>query len=555
MGFSAGDSPAEFYLIISDKNPSDADGGANTCLAQPSAHLRAALPIRLSLLAGFICLSTAYFIWGWSDDISDFQGDSSVYMLAARYFSPFWPSSPVFAEFARNMAYPPLFPLVIGLLGGSLLAGHLLVIASLLAAILCLYAWLRLENVGHGTSGCACLAFALMPGTYLQALNIWTENPYLFLSLLAIVLEARAETSGRERPILWWGASAAVAAATMVRAAALPLLIAYAIRLAIVRPYRWGLLTLASFLPFTVWVIWGKLHQPTGIGYAAQWKASYAGDPLGALVRQMSLETGLLFRSWVQDWLAQVSVASLYYLVLAAGCIGLLGCLRRLCALRLDGVYVVLYGALLLVWPFPAEARRLSYVLIPILLVQGLLLLRSLGLRIDRAHGGFLPTLFACVLNIAILPTLILTVHRFNEPLTPDTAVARHTEDWYLDDRQQAADAAHSFIKILIDLRHSGGIVPEGQCIFAIKPSVVSLYSGRTSRTPPPASADDAAFDRDIAGCRYAYALMYVTPSFHQAFYPIGRLSGRAHPLSVAKEGEGTEKKTYSALVEIRSPQ
>ena len=473
-------------------------------------------------------------------------------MLAARYFSPFWPSSAVFAEFARSMAYPPLFPLVIGLLGGSLLSGHLLVIACLLAAILCLYAWLRLENVGAGSSACACLAFALMPGTYLQALNIWTENPYLFLSLLAIVLEARAEAAGRERPILWWGASAAVAAATMIRAAALPLLVAYAIRVAIVRPYRWGLLILASFLPFTGWSIWGKLHQPAGIGYAAQWSASYAGDPIGALLRQMNLETGLVFRGWVQAWLAQVSVASLYYLVLAAGCIGLLGCLRRLGALRLDGIYAVLYGALLLVWPFPAEARRLSYVLIPILLVQGLLLLRWLGLRIDQARGRLLPALFACVLSIAILPTLILTVHRFNEPLPPDAAAARHTEDWYLDDRQQAANAAHSFTKILADLRHSGEMVSAEQCIFAIKPSVVSLYSGRSSRTPPPVSSSDEAFERGIAQCRYAYVLMYISPSFAQAYYPLSRLKERAYPLSVAQDGEGENAKTYAALVEIQ---
>lgn len=540
-------------LIISNKNVSASNEEPNTRLARPGTCVRAPLPIRLSLLAGFICLSVAYFVWGWSDDISDFQGDSSVYMLASRYFSPFWSSSPVFAEFTKNMAYPPLFPFVIGLMGGSMLAGHLVVIVSLLAAILCLYAWLRLEGIGAGTSGWACLVFALTPGTYLQALNIWTENPYLFLSLLAIVLEARAETAGRERPMLWWGASAAVAAATMVRAAALPLLIAYAIRVAIIRPYRWGLLILTSFMPLAIWVVWGKLHQPAGIGYAAQWAASYAHDPIGSLLRQINTEAGLVFRSWVQAWLAQVSVASLYYFVLAAGCIGLLGCLRRLTALRLDGIYVVLYGALLLVWPFPAEARRLSYVLIPILLVQGLFALRSFGLRVNPAGGRLLPAVFAGALTIAILPSLILTLHRFNEPLMQDAEAARHTEDWYLDDRQQAANAAHSFTKILADLRHSGEMVSGEQCIFAIKPSVVSLYSGRSSRTPPPISSSDEVFERDIAKCRYAYVLMYISPSFAQAYYPLSRLKERAYPLSVAQDGEGENARTYAALIEIQA--
>ena len=531
-----------------EPNPAAVGSGV---LRSSAARLLGHLP----LLVGFVCLSVAYFIWGWSNEVSDFQGDSSVYMLAARYFSPFWPSSPVFAEFTKNMAYPPLFPLLIGLLGGSLLAGHLLVIATLLAAILCLYAWLRLEGLAAGTSACACLVFALMPGTYLQALNIWTENPYLFLSLLAIVLENRAAAAGSNRPALWRGASVAIAAAGLVRAAALPLMLAYTIRLAMIRPRQWHYMIAAICVPFALWATWGKFHRPPGLGYAAQWSSSYARDPFGTMFHQIGTETALVLHSWAQAWLADGSGGNLHYFVIAAGVTCGVGCLWRLVKLRFDALYVALYTILLLVWPFPAEARRLSYVLIPPLLAQGLLLLQTLGLR-NRGESGrtFFPALLLGALAVAILPSLILTLHRFNEPLPPELGAARHIEDWYGDDLQKAINSTHSFTSILADLHHSSELVPDNECIFAIKPSVISLYSDRLSYTPPPISASDDAFESGIKKCKYAYLLTYISPSFAEPYYPLNRLNGRISPLSVAEDGEGAHKKTFSALVEIHTP-
>ncbi|MDB5978061.1 MAG: hypothetical protein JWR07_4821 [Nevskia sp.] len=513
---------------------------------------RIGVGVSLALWGGFLCLATAYLIWGWSHDISDFGGDSSVYMLAARYFSPFWPSSPVFAEFAKAMAYPPLFPFLIGLLGGSMLAGHLLVIASLLASILSLYAWLRLEGLTAITSGCACLVFALMPGTYLLALNIWSETLYLFLSLLAIALGNRAEAEEGKRLSLWWMAAAAAASSSLVRAAALPLLAAFAIRLLIVRPRGWYFMILASALPFAVWNIWSRFYHPTGIGYVSQWIGSYAHDAIGALVAQVCTESSLVLRAWTQAWLGETTVSSLHYVCLAAGVLGVFGWLQRMASLRFDAIYAGLYGVLLLVWPFPAEARRLSYILIPVLLAYGLLL-HAPGPRRFRFPDKLPPALWLGALAIVVLPSLILTIRRFNEPPPADLAMARHIEAWYRDDRQQAIDSSRSFIKILIDLPHVRDLVPEGACIFSIKPSVVSLYSGYPSYVPPSISTADDEFEHGIDRCKYAYLLAYTSPSFHEAFYPLARLKERTVSLSVSEDGEGENTRAYAALIEIRA--
>lgn len=507
---------------------------------------------RLSLLAVFACLSAVYLAWGWSDEISDFAGDSSVYMLAARHFSPFWPSSPVFATFTREMVYPPLFPLLIGLFGGSMLAGHLLVVVSLLGATLCLYAWLRAESLGTGAAAGTCLVFALMPGTYLQSLNIWSEPLYLLLSLLTIALEVRAEKEGGQQgPELWWGAAAAVATATLVRAAALPLLAALAVRLIVVRPRNWRWLVVAGSTPFAIWSAWSRLHQAGVNRYLSQMRDSYSGDPFGVFVSQITTEGRRLLAAWPQAWLADGQNAVLYCLVWVIGAVCMLGWIRRLATLRIDAIYVAIYSVLLFIWPYPAEARRLFLVITPLLLAQGALLIRALANGPRNANLSLLYGLWLGATAIVILPSLILTAQRFQQPLPEEMAVARHTEDWYGDDRQRALRISQIFVGTLNGLKQIGGLVPDGDCVFAIKPSIVALYADRPSYTPPAPASSDEQFDRDIEKCRFAYLFPITTPTISQPLYPIERLKERAQPLLVAKSDREEQFHVYAALVEI----
>ncbi len=320
------------------------------------------------VMLGYLGLCLAYAVWVWSDEISDLIGDSAMYMLMARTLSPFYPHSDVLALAVHGTMYPPLFPIVIGLLGGSKLAAHLVPAFTLLAAIWCFYSWMRHEGLGRPVSAWLAAIFALMPGTYLLTLNIWTENPYLLLSFIAILALNCADDSAKPRPGLLWIAAVAVAVAALTRAAALPLLAAFIIHLLLRRPRHWLGLVLTRALPFVVWVAWSKLHQ-----------------------------TGILC---------------------------LVACLRRLLQLRFDAIYASVYMPLLLVWPFPAEATRLSYALIPVLLVETFSMVRALGTRqalIARMH----PVSILGALTLAILPALLLTLHRFLEPLPQELAPSR----------------------------------------------------------------------------------------------------------------------------------
>jgi hypothetical protein len=509
---------------------------------------------RATLLGGFVLLSAVYLIWGWSDELSEFGGDSSGYILAARYFSPFHPLTPLLRAYGHQIFYPPLFPILIGLLGGSLLAGHLLVIASLLGAVFCFYLWLHRTGVAWTSSACTALVFALMPATYLQALNIWTENTYLFFCLLAFYVVERAENNKQSETRLWWWAATAVAAGTLVRVAGLPLLVAFALRVALLRPRRWPGIVAASAAPFFLWAGWSRVEQVGVEGYTSQWATLYGDHWLKVLLAQLQQESFAIVTAWSQSWLDQTTSGFLFYAILIFGIWCLLGWVRRLIKGKIDAFYVLVYGLLLLAWPHPEEVVRYSYALFPVLLGQGVWFLHQFAKGQPKSLARLAQAIVLSILIIATLPTLLLTIKRFIQPIPVDQAAARRTEGYYLEDPRKSAQQNDAFVKTLALFHHLDDFVPEGECIFSAKPNVVELYANRMSYMPPAPSLSDAAFEQEISKCRYAYLWEFITPTFKESFYPIKRLGRRAQPLYVVSDRNGDQVKALGMLVEIVAP-
>ena len=505
---------------------------------------------RALALTGYAALCLVYVAWGWADELTDLGGDSAMYMLMARHLSPFHPASAVIAEAVQTSAYPPLFPLLIAGCGGSILAGHLVAVACLLAALPFLYLWLCGLGLTPAVGFCIAAVFALMPGTYLLALHVWTENPYLLFCLVALWAQHRAE-SGVTRPYAPWLAAAGVALATLTRAAALPLLAAFATYLLMRRPRRWPWLMTMASAPFVAWSLAGRSQQAGFSNYLGQFTGRYAEDAGGVLWHQVAGESRRLLEAWARGWTGYPDLsAPLNRVALLIGLVCLAGWLLRLVRLRLDALYVAFYFGLLLVWPFPAEAERLEYVLVPVLLAEGTLLLHSCGKVLGKTGGPRLLAAGVGALALLITPSLVLTIQRYFLPAPRGYELVRHTPEWYGDDRLRATPAALVMAINFSSLRNAGSLVPPGACIFSIKPSVVTLYTERASYLPPPIAADDAAFQQGILRCRYLYPMALVSPSFPEPFYPLGRLNGRGKALLEAAGGDESHWDTYGLLVD-----
>ncbi len=480
--------------------------------------------------AVFFILVAGYSIWSWSYVLGDFGGDNAYYLMMARYFSPWSEHSPAITYFTVHGPYPPLYPIVLALFGGAdnLLVAHLITTTLLLLAFAVYYAWLRTLGFGAHAAGLFVLLFALLPGTYMQALSVLSENLYLLISIGCLASVGKFEIVRREHWL--WVATVCAAAAVLTRSAGVTLLAAFLLYLMFHRPRGSWRFVLGAILPVVLWNFLGQHQSP---GYLSSLVEKYGPDPVSALLHQFSLEIRMLWFGWVGNF----STGSVGPWVTAfVGALSLLGALWRIFLRKLDGIYVGIYTGLILVWPFPAEAQRLLFVIVPVLLVQCLLLLKTLP---PLALGRYrMPPEFLLALFIAVItaPDLLLTVKRFSQPMPDQMAPFRRSIDWYDIDPNDAR-ANVIFDKSLTEhLKTLPNVVPENECIYSIKPSLVGYYAGRVSMNPPRPDFDAAAFNTFLkqTGCRYFYLMGFLSPSYPVVYYPLARLGDALTVVSVS---------------------
>lgn len=483
------------------------------------------------LTAGFLLLCGVYYVWGWSRTLGDFGGDNAYYLLIARHFSPWSAHSDVAAYFYANSLYPPLFPLVLALFGGgeSLLAAHAITITLLLFAFIALYLWLRSLGRGRTESSLVTLLFALLPGTYMQALSLLSENLYLLASLGCLASASMFDNTRRQRWL--WVAAICAAAAMLTRGAGVSLLAAFVLYLVIHRPRGSWRLVLAAVLPIVLWKFLGQQQAP---GYLSSLADKYGPDLPAALMRQFTLGVWMLWHGWTTNF---TGGSAGIWLTAVVGLLGLLGAAWRVYLRKLDGMYSGLYIGLVFIWPFPAEARRLLFVIVPVLLVQCLLLLgklKPLVLARQRVLSGHLLVLLVAVIAA---PDLLLTARRFVQPLPDQTSHFRRSQDWYVPDVVEARNNVLFDEALTGHLKTLPGLVPEDGCVYAIKPSLVGYYAGRISMAPPRLNWNEAEFNAylDKTNCRYFYLMAFASPTFPELYYPLSRMNSSLRMVSAVR--------------------
>ncbi len=488
------------------------------------------------LLGGYVALVITYFIWTWSHILGDFGGDNAYYLLTARYFSPYLPSSDVASFFVSHSPYPPLFPLFLALTGGAenLLAAHVVTTISLLLALAILYVWARTLDLPVLIAGMAVLFFAILPGTYTHALSILSENFYLMWCLLAITSVSLSEKNGDMRWL--WVASVAVAATTLTRSAGISLLAAFVIYLALnkPRPHIWWHVALAA-IPFLLW----SLVRPSGTGYLRIMMDKYDVSSFTGIMGAVYSQLGFMLAGWIGNFSGSPVLNVVIYLI---GVLSLVGMGYRCAKQKFDGIYAFAYLVLVMIWPFPAETKRLILVIVPVLLIHALLVIRNIGLLgapPRLVQGAW--ALFLASLAIVVLPNLVLTSKRFFQPLPEDLEAYRRSPGWYslvLSDAHAQINFEHAFTE---GLKRIAKHVPENACVYSIKPTLVGYFLNRRAYAPPKQELDDPAFYSvlETQGCRYFLLSGFVSPSYNTPYYPAARLHDNLTPLeTIIASGE-----------------
>lgn len=502
------------------------------------------------LFAGILLLAGLYATWVWTDALTDLGGDSGAYLIISRLYSPWHAPSAATLAYKNVIVSPPLFPLMLSLVDGGyhLLAAHLLVAACAIASVTAMYFWLKREAFHGWVAAIMALVFALLPITLMTMFNIWSEFPYLFFSMAAIASLATSDGEPTQRG--WFAAAAMAACASLIRVAALPLLAAFLLYLLLRRPKNWIVLGIAAALPFATWALYSSLRETGAGSYVNHFTDVYAGDPIGKLIRQCSMEYDAVFKSWKTGWLQFSSSTELHGIVTGFWYLCIAGWLYRLVRLKFDAIYCLLYLIELFLWPHPEEAARYSFVLYPVFIGSGFLLASAVPKRIAEPNGRpYLAGLGAVVMLLAMLPAFAYDLDLFNAEVPVEIAETRHTQEWYTLHHYYAKVNGYFEHKLFAHLKSIAGEVASNDCIYATKPTLVTLFADRVAMVPPNAAASDTQFNAGIAACRYAYVTTIISPSFPEAFYPQHRLGERAHIVSEVGDSSGNR---YGVLLEIK---
>jgi hypothetical protein len=477
----------------------------------------------------------ALYLWlNAFDDLGGLGGDGLIYAVTARAYAPFGPPDALAAEVAGGTQFPPVYSLLLMAGGGaaSLLAAHLATAFFLLCAFASFYLWLCSLGVGRLQAALGVALLGAMPGTWVQSFYLHPEGLYVALTLAALNLLTLAERTARAG--LFWAASVAVGLAIVTRTVGVALLPALAVTLFRSRPRWWIGMIAAALAPEA---LWSALHHPPW-GYADTLIAQYGGDTslrnvLGAIAGSVVASVKGLGWNVVQT-------PRLVWPAAAVGIASMAVALWRFVHCKPDAWYLMAYLGVMALWPFPEEAWRLTWVVVPILLGHflwaGEQVLRRAGVSSGRIRSA-LSSAPGLIAGLTLLPGFALLTARAAHPLTDLHPAYRHVPEWYDPLLPKAQWLAESRLATVDGLREFAARVPEGQCVFSTRPLMTSFFTGRTAHFTPREGEGDAAFDEELRrkGCRFFVVFHDAGRAYTRAYYPLDRLGTRLEV--IAKSG------------------
>lgn len=498
-------------------------------------RLAQALPAAVAAIAGAVALR-----FTWQPGLASLFDDSVSYLVLAQAASPFGQPSAAVLAAAPLEKYPPLLAWIIALAGGAhdWRIAHAVVALAFAASVLLLGSLARIVTGSLVMGAGAALAYALMPGTWLNVKGILSEFPYMALSFGALALHASRGANAPSR-------GAAIAIGFLLAGAFLARTIAVALVGAIVLAEGLRFLRArdAAHLRAAAWM--GGI----ALGAALLWylaRPSGGEDAyvsFGSLVASQAGQDGAKFAatlvsgnaSAIADaWLTAVLVfwgdpgKPAFLAASAIGIAGLLAVLARAVRGEADGLYVVFFLAILLAWPFPGQMYRLALPVLPLLLLGFLWAWARASRRLAPAHEARMAAVGAALAVIVCAPaTLFYVMPRAaiaaDEPQPRKSDIA----EFYRIPSLRAAEAsALAQIGVLEDLRRIRETTPAGARVMWYWPNYVALLGERHGvRLERPRDLADLAAQVRAARADYIYlAELHPRDSAGRAGHPLDPL-------------------------------
>ncbi len=477
------------------------------------------------MLTGLLLVTVGFYYWiSWSPELPTLGGDHAYLLLMADWLSPLANSGNGFLPPPVIWSYaPPLYPLLLGLAGGTsthIELAHAITITFLVPALIWCVLWARREIGGSAPALALVVIFSLLPVSFFQSFGILTENLYLLLSLLAIWLVGKENVSLTRLYVV----AVVVGLAAFTRMVGITLILAFAVYVFLRHRERWIRLSFLSAAPLLSWItLKSSLEDQTGYLWILA-RILDTQSPGSFLWTQIATQTQGLWAGWIISFdhdpsLNTVIVGS------AIGLICLAGTIHRAYLGKFDAIYLVFYLALLLVWPFAqaSDTSRFLFVVLPILLLHGLKFVQHVTQRFSPQI--FVTSAWAFFLAIALIvfPADSLIYQRFRMGAEAGNRQYANSVYWYWGrntehDLNRNRMKINGYKQLVSSWRRLGDVIPKDECVYSVDSTWLMLYAKRRSYYPPMAAAKDR-FLSEASACRYFYVASY-TRGPYELFYP-----------------------------------
>jgi 4-amino-4-deoxy-L-arabinose transferase-like glycosyltransferase len=473
----------------------------------------------------------------WQPGLASLFDDSVSYLILAQAFSPFGEASPAVAAAAAAEKYPPLLAWLIALAGGAFdwRLAHALVAVAFGASVFALGRLAGLATGSAATGLAAGLAYAFLPGAWLNVKGILAEFPYMAISFAALALHAswRARPATRGEAIVL---GILVAGAFLARTIGVALLAA----LLAAQGFRWlrgrepaRLRSLAwiAAIPLAAAALWYALRPSGGEDAYVAFGTQVAEDASrrgwdfasslllsnAAALRDAWLNALLIF--WGEPWKPGFLLAS------AIGIAGLGATAWRALRFEADGLYCVAFLAILLAWPFPGQMYRLALPVVPLVLVHFLWAFTRLAERANPATASRRAPLGAVLPLVVCVPAVLFYIApRAAAGAGEGSVRPADIAEFYRIPAGPSAEAnARAQIGVFDDLRRIGETTPPQARVMWYWPNYVALLSGRHGvRLERPRDAADLAAQVRATRADYIYlAELHPRDSARRAGHPL----------------------------------
>ena len=423
----------------------------------------------------FAIYTTIAIKFVWHDGLSSFASDSANYMLMGQYLSPWKDASLAIKSLWPEQDFPPLFPLLIAFTGAAhnMIAAHILTASFLIIALPLIYIFTRQCFATNWQALTITFIFAISPSTWMNTLGILSENIYILISFLVLILIPKIKLNNTRLSL---AIGCLIAFLILTRTIGMAMFAAYIIT-GFFMWKRSEIKITTYFIPIvlvvTINTVAKLFHQSSVPSqYIKQFKDLVFGDQLNALIDAW-------FSSWQFYWVDNLIYP--YAIVLTIGSFACFGLLIRLKMQKFDAVYVIIYLFILLVWPHPGQALRFLYPILALLFIYSFFFIHTIFNRYLTTNADKPIALFLLLMAMVVLPSLSFSYNRYK---TGESNGFNHIKEFYrIPDLKMANANASMQLQMFNDMKRIEEITKPNSLILYFEPTYIALLSDRNSQS------------------------------------------------------------------------